>query len=142
MVLFIININVKAQETTSIYFSVRLVDSENNQGKRPEEVTIDLMKGDTVVDTKTIIPDDDGSWDGSFDYVDKYDSNNNRILYTVREHGVSNYNIVVKQGELIDEYEYPTNTSDVELSTSTTTTPTIDVPGNNGWKIQPGLKEM
>ena len=75
---------------------------------RPESITVHLMNGETVVESK-IVKDVEGSWTYSFK-APKYDSEENPISYTVKEEPVpgyetlqgEGYDLMNRRAELID----------------------------------------
>lgn len=63
-------------------------DNNNNDGLRPKDVTVELLRGDTVVAQLRLEPAN--NWHGIFDAVPKYD-NGSEIVYTLRESTVTGY---------------------------------------------------
>ena len=59
-------------------------DNNNKDGKRPEDITIKLLANGEYTDKSMVINDENG-WAFYFDNLDKYDSNNRLIRYTVEE---------------------------------------------------------
>ena len=73
-------------------------------GKVGSQITVKLMNGTKVVDTKTVdaasAKDDDGkTWELSFD-ADKYDEAGNEITYTVTEEAVAGYETKVSGNQI------------------------------------------
>lgn len=60
-------------------------DDDNRYGTRPESIKVNLLANGEVVDTATVTADD--NWEYLFDNLDKYDTNNELIEYTVKEAG-------------------------------------------------------
>lgn len=89
-------------------------DDDNNYGKRPESLIITLMKGDVVIESKTITSD--SNWECTFKDVPKYE-NGVEIEYSVVENDVTGYilekNIHLNQGindlgvEFLSTGDYP-----------------------------------
>ena len=67
-------------------------DAENQDGKRPESITVHLLAGGTEVAKKTVTAADEWKW--SFEGLDKYAAGK-EIAYTVTEDAVANYETVV-----------------------------------------------
>ena len=63
---------------------------------RPESITVHLMNGETVVESKTV-KEVEGTWTYSFK-APKYDSEENLISYTVKEEPVPGYETIQGEG--------------------------------------------
>ena len=72
-------------------------DNDDQDGKRPENITINLLADGVKIDSKTISSDDD--WTYEFKNLDRT-KNNVKIKYTITEDAVDNYSTEIK--------EYPT----------------------------------
>ncbi|OAV83740.1 hypothetical protein BA718_02755 [Streptococcus gallolyticus subsp. gallolyticus] len=68
-------------------------DNNDQDGKRPDSITVNLLANGTVVDTKTVTADD--NWTYAFSDLDQYDADGNEIAYTVSEEMVDGYTTVV-----------------------------------------------
>lgn len=83
------NVNANGGVDGSRYtsFTVKKVwnDNENQDGKRPKTITVQLYANDQKVNDKTIELSDTNSWQASFGKLDKYDSQNQKITYSVKE---------------------------------------------------------
>ncbi|MGI6033704.1 MAG: Cna B-type domain-containing protein, partial [Coriobacteriales bacterium] len=73
-------------ELTSVSGTKVWDDSDDQDGLRPDSVTVSLLQGSTVVDTQTVTADSD--WSFSFGDLAKYDSDGNEYAYTVEEASV------------------------------------------------------
>ena len=80
------------------YFETRYVgrsvtkvweDNDNGSGKRPAAITVHLMSGASVIDTRTLSAVN--NWSYSWSYLPKYDANGLEINYTVVEDAVDGY---------------------------------------------------
>ena len=80
--------NTHASETTEVSGTKTWDDNDDQDGKRPDSITVNLLANGTVVDTKTVTADD--NWSYSFTDLPKYD-NGNEITYTVTEDTVADY---------------------------------------------------
>ena len=63
-------------------------DFDDNDGKRPESITVKLLQNGSVVDSITITGPE---WNGVFADWDKYDSNKQPYKYTLEEEPVEYY---------------------------------------------------
>ncbi|SEM15175.1 LPXTG-motif cell wall anchor domain-containing protein, partial [Streptococcus gallolyticus] len=80
--------NTHVPETTEVSGTKTWNDNDDQDGKRPDSITVNLLANGTVVDTKTVTADD--NWSYSFTDLPKYD-NGTEITYTVIEDTVANY---------------------------------------------------
>ena len=80
--------NTHTPETTEVSGTKTWDDNDDQDGKRPDSITVNLLANGTVVDTKTVTADD--NWSYSFTDLPKYD-NGNEITYTVTEDTVADY---------------------------------------------------
>ncbi|MCY7155676.1 Cna B-type domain-containing protein, partial [Streptococcus gallolyticus subsp. gallolyticus] len=80
--------NSHEPETISVSGGKTWSDNDDQDGKRPDSITVNLLANGTVVDTKTVTADD--NWSYSFTDLPKYD-NGNEITYTVTEDTVADY---------------------------------------------------
>ena len=84
--------NTHTPEKISISGSKTWNDEENQDGKRPESITVRLFADGTEVTSKTVTANDNWSW--SFTGLDKYNSGT-EIVYTISEDTVADYTTVV-----------------------------------------------
>ena len=101
--------NTHTPEKTTITGSKTWDDADNQDGKRPESITVRLFADGTEVISKTVTANDNWSW--SFTDLDKYNSGT-EIVYTISEDTVADYTTVV------DGYNI-TNTHTPEKTTIT-----------------------
>ena len=101
--------NTHTPEKISISGSKTWDDADNQDGKRPESITVRLFADGTEVTSKTVTANDNWSW--SFTDLDKYNSGT-EIVYTISEDTVADYTTVV------DGYNI-TNTHTPEKTTIT-----------------------
>ena len=78
--------------TTEVSGSKTWDDADNQDGKRPESITVRLFADGTEVTSKTVTANDNWSW--SFTGLDKYNSGT-EIVYTISEDTVADYTTVV-----------------------------------------------
>ena len=84
--------NEKKPETVSVEGTKTWDDANNQDGKRPEQITVNLLKNGQKVDSKTVTEVDGWKW--TFDNLDKYE-NDAEITYTVEEETVEGYTATV-----------------------------------------------
>ena len=65
-------------------------DGNNQDGKRPEKITVNLLKNGIPFKEAEVKADGDGNWKYSFDNLRKYE-NDQEIKYTVTENAVAEY---------------------------------------------------
>ncbi len=80
--------NTHTPEKTEIHVEKKWSDENNQDGKRPESVTVYLLVGEERVGT--VILNDNNGWKHTFTNLDKY-KNGQPIVYTVSEEAVTDY---------------------------------------------------
>ena len=80
--------NTHNPEKTVVSGSKTWEDNNNQDGKRPESITINLLANGVKLDSKTVTAADNWSW--TFDELDVY-ANGNKITYTITEDEVADY---------------------------------------------------
>ena len=106
----VIEKTVKNPELTSIQGKKTWKDDNNKDKKRPQEITINLLKNGKKIDSKKVTEADDWKW--SFENLDKYE-NGKEINYTITEDLVKGYKTEItgntKDGfEVTNTYKPPT----------------------------------
>ena len=67
-------------------------DADDQDGKRPERITIRLYAGAQQIDSRIVTPDpDDGTWRYAFTGLPGYEPDGTKIVYTVTEDQVPGY---------------------------------------------------
>lgn len=84
--------NEQKPETVSVEGTKTWDDADNQDGKRPAQITVNLLKNGQKVDSKTVTEADGWKW--TFDNLDKYE-NDAEITYTVEEETVEGYTATV-----------------------------------------------
>ena len=79
-------------------------DNNNQDGKRPTSITVNLLKNGTKVDSKTVTPDVSGAWTYSFSSLDKYNADGTEITYSVSEDSVDGYTSTVTGTNITNSY--------------------------------------
>ena len=66
-------------------------DANNQDGKRPESITVSLIKnGQATNESITIKDDGKGNWQGTFKNLPVFE-NGNKIQYTIKEEPIEGY---------------------------------------------------
>ena len=76
-------------------------DADNQDGKRPAQITVNLLKNGQKVDSRTVTEADEWKW--VFDNLAKYE-NGKEITYTVEEEPVEGYTATVKGYNITNTY--------------------------------------
>lgn len=93
--------NEKKPETVSVEGTKTWDDADNQDGKRPSQITVNLLKNGQKVASKTVTEADGWKW--TFDNLDKYE-NDAAITYTVEEETVEGYTATVKGYNITNTY--------------------------------------
>ena len=72
-------------EYTSVSVNKVWDDVNNQDGQRSSEVTVQLLANGVEVSDQQLVLSDANGWNGTFENLDKYDSDNVLIDYTVKE---------------------------------------------------------
>jgi len=75
--------------TVEVSGSKTWVDDDNQDGKRPESITINLLENGEVIDTKVVTEADGWAW--SFENLPKYENHGTVINYSITEAAVEEY---------------------------------------------------
>ena len=86
--------NKYVQQKTSVSVTKAWDDSNNNDGIRPDDVTVQLYADGTAVEGKTLTLSKDSQWTGSFTDLPVY-KDGKKIAYTVKEEAVDGYTSAV-----------------------------------------------
>lgn len=95
--------NKHVPETTSVEGQKTWDDSNNQDGKRPSEITVNLLKDGAPFKTATVTADADGNWKYSFTGLPKYE-NGKEVKYTVTENAVEAYNTTIEGYNIKNSY--------------------------------------
>ena len=93
--------NTRATEKTTVEGSKTWDDADNQDGKRPEAITINLLKNGEKVASKTVTEADGWKW--SFDNLAKYE-NGKEITYSIVEEQVESYSSKVDGYNVTNSY--------------------------------------
>lgn len=76
-------------------------DANNQNGKRPESITVNLLANDEQVDSKVVTESD--NWEWTFTDLPKY-SDGEEIIYTITEEAVEDYTTTVNGFNITNDY--------------------------------------
>ena len=96
--------NTHIPATTSIS-GIKTWNDENDQdGKRPESITVNLLANGEVVQTKTVTEKD--NWSYTFDNLPVYEEGKvgQKLTYTISEEPVKDYTTVVENNNITNSY--------------------------------------
>ena len=79
-------------------------DGDNQDGKRPESITVNLLANGQKTDSKVVKADKEGNWSYTFQNLPKY-ANGEPIIYTVTEDTVTDYTTEVTGTTIINKYQ-------------------------------------
>ena len=86
---------VNHKEKTSVSGQKTWNDNDNQDGKRPSKITVNLLANGVKVASKEVKPDATGTWAYHFDNLDVVDDAGNVIAYTVSEEPVEGYETTI-----------------------------------------------
>lgn len=95
--------NTHTPETISVEGTKTWDDSDNQDGTRPESITIRLLANGVEKDTATVTADTDGNWTYSFTNLPKY-ANGQEIRYTITEDAVAGYTQTINGYDVTNSY--------------------------------------
>ena len=87
---------VNQKEKTSVSGQKTWNDNDNQDGKRPSKITVDLLANGVKVASKKVKPDAAGTWAYHFDNLDVVDDAVKVIAYTVSEEPVEGYETTIE----------------------------------------------
>ena len=96
-------LTISNAETTSVRGTKTWNDADNQDGKRPEKITVRLKADGTEVAHKEVTKDGSGNWSYSFENLPKY-ANGTEIVYTVTEDTVEDYTTVISGYDITNSY--------------------------------------
>lgn len=82
---------VNKKEKTSVSGQKTWNDNDNQDGKRPSKITVNLLANGVKVASKDVKADKDGNWLYHFDNLDLVDDAGNAIAYSASEEPVKGY---------------------------------------------------
>ena len=95
--------NSYSNETVNIKAVKNWDDGNNQDGKRPSEIKINLLTDGEKVETKTVKADQSGKWEVSFTGKPKY-KDGKEIKYTITEEAVNEYTTTITDFNVVNKY--------------------------------------
>ncbi|WP_125702313.1 Cna B-type domain-containing protein [Lacticaseibacillus daqingensis] len=99
----VVTTTVKDQPVISLSGTKHWSDSKNQDGKRPTEITVNLLADGKQVATKTVTKDD--KWQYSFTNLPKYTDQGEEITYTVAEDAVDGYTATYTGNDITNTHQ-------------------------------------
>ena len=96
--------NSHTPELTNISGEKIWDDGNNQDGKRPESITVNLFANGEKIDSKAVKADAEGNWKYSFKNLPKY-ANGQLISYTVTEDAVPEYTTEISGTTITNKYQ-------------------------------------
>ena len=96
--------NSHTPELTNISGEKIWDDGNNQDGKRPESITVNLFANGEKIDSKVVKADAEGNWKYSFKNLPKY-ADGQLISYTVTEDAVPEYTAEISGTTIINKYQ-------------------------------------
>lgn len=93
--------NTHTPELTKVEGKKVWDDKDNQDGKRPKSVTINLLKNGEKIESQTV--NASSNWTYSFDHLPKYD-NGKEVQYTVTEDHVEDYSTTIDGTTITNQY--------------------------------------
>ncbi|MGY3704854.1 hypothetical protein BW731_00870 [Vagococcus martis] len=97
----IIITNTHTPEVTEVIGEKKWDDANNQDGKRPTSIKVNLLADGKVVDTKEVTKKD--NWEYHFTNLPKYEAGK-EVIYTVTEGSVSNYSTKIDGTNITNHY--------------------------------------
>lgn len=94
--------NSHTPETTEVSGSKTWDDNNNQDGARPESITVNLVKNGKVIDSKVVTEKDGWAW--SFTGLPKYENGGSTINYSVTENAVADYSTSYNGYDIINTH--------------------------------------
>lgn len=92
------------QKTIDIKGEKTWDDNNNAENKRPESITVFLYANGHQIQNPEVRPDANGKWTYSFEGLQEYDSQGNKITYTIKEEPVPGYTSEVNGYNITNTY--------------------------------------
>ena len=94
--------NTHTPETISITGLKTWDDADNQDGNRPEFITVNLLRDGQVIDTRKVTAADD--WSYTFADLDKYENGGEEVFYTITETSVDGYSTTYDEFDITNSY--------------------------------------
>ncbi len=94
--------NTHNPETVNVSGTKTWNDDGNRDGKRPEAITVNLLKNGNIIDTITVTEAQGWSW--SFEALPRFENGGNEIVYSVTENAVEGYTASYSGYDITNSY--------------------------------------
>ncbi|HEM3705990.1 TPA: Cna B-type domain-containing protein, partial [Streptococcus suis] len=95
--------NSYTPETVDVKATKNWDDNDNQDGKRPTSITVNLLADGEKVDSQKVAAAADGTWTASFTNLPKY-KDGREIKYTVTEEAVEEYETIINDFIITNKY--------------------------------------
>ena len=92
-------------ETVDIPIEKKWDDADNQDGKRPEQITVHLFADGEEIDSAEVTPDENGNWKHTFTDLPKYRDQGVEIAYTITEDEVPEYETTIDGYVITNKHE-------------------------------------
>ena len=93
-------INTHTPETIIINGSKVWDDNNNQDGIRPDKITVNLLADDKIIDTKDVSINEEGNWIFEFTNLPKYRDGGIEVKYSITEESVDGYESAITDFEI------------------------------------------
>ena len=97
--------NSHEPEVTSVSGSKTWNDADDQDGVRPESITINLLADDVKIKEAVVTADEEGSWTYEFTNLPKYRDHGVEIVYTITEEAVEGYTTTIDVFDVTNTHE-------------------------------------
>ena len=94
--------NSHTPETIAVTGTKTWDDADDQDGMRPDEITVRLLANGQEIDSKTVTAEE--NWEYSFEDLPKYENHGTLISYTVLENGVEGYQTAIDGYDITNSY--------------------------------------
>ena len=94
--------NSHTPETIAVTGTKTWDDADDQDGMRPDEITVRLLANGQEIDSKTVTAEE--NWEYSFEDLPKYENHGTPISYTVLENGVEGYQTAIDGYDITNSY--------------------------------------
>lgn len=126
--IYVPNVIIRGTEVIKVSGTVQWNDENDKYGKRPNDITVNLMADGKKVDSKSVTAKDD--WSYSFKDKPKYNAKGEKIVYTVSGEKVANYTTKINGYNIINTYVKPVSQQPADNGVKNQT---IDISGTKAW---------
>lgn len=111
------NIENTLESEFDLNISIKWNDDENKDLSRPENIVVNILNSENIVEKISIMSNEDGNWNYTYDNLDMYDANGILIDYSVSVDDITGYETVINK----------LNDSEIEITNNKIYTAEIDL---------------